>query len=976
MKEVGMKNGFTFIQDVFLLLVLLVLASCTSNRTPTLQLEAKLSLGLESEALTLNLGDTETLGLSIEGEHLSEAIELSVTGLPEGVRVNSPDLSVATSESSLLIFDASSFASTGESDITISASSGEASDSKTLTLRLTDTPQAELSNLLPVKLALTAQISSSSSGNVQFENSGDAPLTFSVSSEADWLSFSPATGETVPGQSQAVTITASCAAEIEIKVTTLSIETNDGNRSIPVSLSCTAEAPETGQLVLAISGLPGSAAATVSISGEGFSETLSESTTLTDLSPGAYSVSASDVTVGEKVYSPTPASQTVTVTEGGTQVTSVAYEAQAPTTGSLTISISGLPNDLRADISVSGPEGFSETLSASATFTDLSPGTYTVEAKEVGSDTSYTPNPESHTLSINSGESSNADVSYTEKEPGKATLSVTIEGLREGVDANIKLTKPDGFSTTITQNASYNVEPGTYLLEALPTQPDSATFEAMPKNLSLELSENTTTVAVFSYECTQVLPPDPALDEIFQDETDKATYNCDDLAELKFAGRSNVGLRNLDGIQYALNLEVLEIYGNEVSDISYIANLTKLKELYLDGNNISDISAVAKLTNLVEIDLYENPLSDISPLENLINLKSLELQNLNLIDISPLGDLTNLSSLTLSENELTDISPLKNLTKLTYLNLRENEISDIMPLKDMSRLGQLFLRKNRISDIMPLVGLTNLRTLDLTENKISDISALQNMVNLSTLRLDDNFISSIAPLVKNSGLGKNDSFFKDRLTLDENCISTTIVPTKGYLEDLGSRDFEYFTYEANPKTDCPPSSPMSFHYSFDDDAEGWRVSNFSGNHEITHHSSGGISGAYISMPDSAETGRWYWQTPGYFTGDATAYYGARLRFFLKMRTPLTGEPEPFVIWEGDGSTLLIKLRAVATKNGWALYQVRLSEDAGWLRGLTGTKAASKEDMLAVLGDLAGLVISSESDGRASALDEVKLEPIP
>ena len=947
-----MQYRFKLIQRVSWGLLIILLISCTSNKTPAPQLNSKLELSLETTTLTLNLGDSATLGLSIESENLTETIELSVSGLPDGVSVNSPDLSVAASESSLLIFDVSSFATTGESSVTISASSGEAADDKTLKLMISETPQAELSNLLPTELSLTAKTNSSSNANAQFDNTGNAPLTFNVSSEVDWLAFTPITGELAPGQSQSVLVTANCAAAIETKIGAIKLETSDSTRSIPVVLNCTAKAPETGQLVVAISGLPGSANANVEVNSESFSESLSESKTLADLSPGEYSVIASDVMVAETVYSPTPASQTVTITEGGTQVVTVAYEAQKPTTGSLSITVSGLPDGLGADASLSGPEGFSQTLSKSTELTDLSPGVYTLAAKEVGSEPSYVPNPESQTLTVSVGESTRAKVIYTEKEPGKATLSVTIEGLREGVDANIKLTKPDGFSTIITQNASYNVEPGTYLLEALPTTPDSATFEATPKNLNIELTENTTTVAVFSYECTQVSPVDINLDEALQEATDKTIYNCADLAKLEELYLPSKGLQDLEGLQYASNLEYLYLRDNEIADISKLANLNKLSQLALDLNKVTDLS----------------------PLENLSNLKGLNLQGNPVEDLSSLSTLVNLEILYTSGSQLSDLSALANLSKLKLLDMSNSNIEDISPLQSLTSLETLWLSSNQIKDIAPISQLINLEYLRLNYNEIGDISSLENLTNLSSLHLKNNLISDISPLVKNTGLGEGDILF-----LDENCISKYIIPTKGYLDELRSRNFREYSYKDNPKADCPPPSPVRFHYAFNNDAEGWLLNNFSGSDEITHHSNGGASGAYISMPNSAEMSRWFWQSPSYFTGDASAYYGAQLSFYLKNPIPSNGEalpiPEPFVIWEGDGDVVLIKLSHVSTEGDWAFYQVRLSEEAGWLRGLAGTSAATKEDILAALEDLDAFLISSDSKGHGSALDEVKLEPV-
>jgi hypothetical protein len=59
------------------------------------------------------------------------------------------------------------------------------------------------------------------------------------------------------------------------------------------------------------------------------------------------------------------------------------------TTGSLAISIAGLPSDVSASLAVTGPGGYSQTVTTSTTLTNLAPGSYTItapRARNVGFD--------------------------------------------------------------------------------------------------------------------------------------------------------------------------------------------------------------------------------------------------------------------------------------------------------------------------------------------------------------------------------------------------------------------------------------------------------------------------------------------------------------------------------------------------------------------------------------------------------------
>ena len=195
-------------------------------------------------------------------------------------------------------------------------------------------------------------------------------------------------------------------------------------------------------------------------------------------------------------------------------------------------------------------------------------------------------------------------------------------------------------------------------------------------------------------------------------------------------------------------------FKNNVTDISPLANLTKLKYLRLENNQVSDISALSNLVNLNELYLYRNKVVDITPLTGLINLKNLRLNENQISNVSALSNMTNLNELYLSENRITDITPLSGLINLKELRLHFNQISNISALSNLTNLNNLWLGTNQISDISSLSNLTNLKDLRLDKNQISNISALSNLTNLSFLQLNNNQISDISPLGNLTSLTK------------------------------------------------------------------------------------------------------------------------------------------------------------------------------------------------------------------------------
>jgi Leucine-rich repeat (LRR) protein len=131
----------------------------------------------------------------------------------------------------------------------------------------------------------------------------------------------------------------------------------------------------------------------------------------------------------------------------------------------------------------------------------------------------------------------------------------------------------------------------------------------------------------------------------------------------------------------------LELYNNQIRDISQLSGLTNLESLQLYSNQISDISPLSRLTNLEFLKLYENQISNISAISELTNLRVLDLHNNQISDISPISGLTNLDHLYLSENQINNIYDLFRLTNLISLSLHGNQITDISSLVTNTGLG-------------------------------------------------------------------------------------------------------------------------------------------------------------------------------------------------------------------------------------------------------------------------------------------------
>ena len=241
--------------------------------------------------------------------------------------------------------------------------------------------------------------------------------------------------------------------------------------------------------------------------------------------------------------------------------------------------------------------------------------------------------------------------------------------------------------------------------------------------------------------------PDPNLRTYIENELRKSAGARITQAEMAtLTSLSPFGIRDLTGLEFAINLRALYLWDEEISDVSALTALENLEELVLTGAQLSDVSALAALENLKVLRLSENRISDVSALATLNNLTRLNLENNAISDVSVIATLENLTELYLANNQLVDVSVLAALNNLTELDLSENQIADVSALAALNNLTRLYLSHNQIADVSRLAALENLTWLSLSENQISDVSVLATLENLIRLYLSHNQISDVAPL--------------------------------------------------------------------------------------------------------------------------------------------------------------------------------------------------------------------------------------
>ena len=314
------------------------------------------------------------------------------------------------------------------------------------------------------------------------------------------------------------------------------------------------------------------------------------------------------------------------------------------------------------------------------------------------------------------------------------------------------------------------------------------------------------------------------------------------LINLRYRGSElsdNEKIVDLTGLEYALNLDHLNLYAHLISDILPLERLTKLRSLWLAGNKIVSIRPLTGLP-LEELGLGGNPIADFGPLAELTSLTRLDFwgNGLGNSDLHFITGLTQLTHLNLRNNQISDITLVTKLVNLEALQLKGNPISDTSPLRELLRRNPnleidieiseeppvkpdptdpsdlssevmipdanlraavrevLGLTPNEVLTQQAMLGLTSLRYLglELSDNeKIVDLTGLEYALNLDHLNLYGHLISDLRSLARLTKLRS--------LWLAGNKIANVHPLTSLPLEELG--------LGGNPITDFTPLAELT-----------------------------------------------------------------------------------------------------------------------------------------------------------------------
>ncbi|HEX2251068.1 MAG TPA: hypothetical protein VHH32_12030, partial [Gemmatimonadales bacterium] len=170
-----------------------------------------------------------------------------------------------------------------------------------------------------------------------------------------------------------------------------------------------------------------------------------------------------------------------------------------PSLGSMRLTVLGLPAGTGAAITITGPGGFSQSAQVTQTFSQLTPGTYTIAAASVTAGTAeYSPSPATQTVTVpTSGATATASVFYSQ---ATGNLSITITGLGTGSAAAVTVTGPGYTQDVHATTTLFGLDPGSYLISARDTVAEGGTTHSpTPTSQNVTVAAGGTASASVAY---------------------------------------------------------------------------------------------------------------------------------------------------------------------------------------------------------------------------------------------------------------------------------------------------------------------------------------------------------------------------------------------------------------------------------------------------------------------------------------------
>ena len=234
--------------------------------------------------------------------------------------------------------------------------------------------------------------------------------------------------------------------------------------------------------------------------------------------------------------------------------------------------------------------------------------------------------------------------------------------------------------------------------------------------------------------------PDPKLESLIRDAVNKPEGDLtkQDLKEVKtiafealFQGGEDA-IQDLEGLQFATNLEVLDVPFNDFRDLAPLQNLANLTRLGFANTPVSDITPLVENSNVGQGDVVDLQATDLELCPGDADRADVDILTKRGVDVS------------FDEPENCDTNGDE------QVQVPDPVLESLIREEINKPQGDLTMRDLEKVEVIDGDAALN------PEDSVQDLEGLQFATNLTELQLPFTRVSDLSPLLKNSGLGEGD----------------------------------------------------------------------------------------------------------------------------------------------------------------------------------------------------------------------------
>ncbi|KAH7388621.1 hypothetical protein BKA66DRAFT_489597 [Pyrenochaeta sp. MPI-SDFR-AT-0127] len=221
----------------------------------------------------------------------------------------------------------------------------------------------------------------------------------------------------------------------------------------------------------------------------------------------------------------------------------------------------------------------------------------------------------------------------------------------------------------------------------------------------------------------------------------------EDLRQVDIQNKDLSTLHRLDQLCY--RLEELDVSDNQISQVKGIPY--SMRRLRVQNNCLTGLTSWTTLVNLQHLDVSGNDIDCLDGLAELLHLRVLKVDNNKITSLDGILHLDGLMELSAGGNEIEMADFARaNWKSLTDLDLRNNRLLEVRNLHNLPQLQHLNLDDNDIEEFplfdMPIKPCKSLRSIRLCRNGTSLLDVERHFPKIESLCVDGNSLTQVSGL--------------------------------------------------------------------------------------------------------------------------------------------------------------------------------------------------------------------------------------